>query len=118
MVVDRRGFTLVEIMDVIVILGILASVAIGLTMTFREKAFISSIESDLSNALKVSAVFYSDSPDGELTLVILEANGFSASRDVIINVVDGEMDTLRITATHPSVIGTYEVDKAGNIFKQ
>jgi prepilin-type N-terminal cleavage/methylation domain-containing protein len=114
----ERGFTLVEVMVVIVIVGILASIAIGLTVSYREKAYISCMKTDLSNAFKDSVVFFSDFPDDGLTLEILEANGYNVSEDVSIDVVDGKSESLRITATHPKIIGTYEVDKTGIIFRQ
>jgi hypothetical protein len=103
---------------VIVIIGILASISIGLTMSFKEKAYIRSIEADLASAFKGSVIFFSENPDGVLTLELLETHGFAASKDVSINVVDPNWDSLRITATHPNVIKTYVVDNTGNIFTQ
>ena len=114
----EKGFTLIEILIVIVVIGILASIAIGVNLRIREQAIIGSIESDLSHAFKVSVIFFSDHPDNELTLALLKAGGYSTSEDVIVDVVDGFCDSLRITGIHPNIIETYEVDNTGNIFKQ
>ena len=105
-------------MLVIVIVGILASIAVALTVTHREKAYISCIETDLSNTYKDCVVFVSDLQNHGPNLEILEANGHSAIEDVSISVVDGKSDSLKIAATHPKVIGIYEVDKTGDIFEQ
>ena len=114
----KNGFTLIEILIVIVVIGILASISIGVNLRIREQAIKGSIESDLSNAFKVSVIFFSEHPEDVLTINLLEANGFSSSEDVIINIDDPNWESLSITATHPNLIGTYEVNNTGDIFKQ
>ena len=114
----EKGFTLIEIMVVIVIMGILASIGMGILINTREKACVSSIKSDLSNAYKVSAAFYAESPDDEIDLDILNAKGLVQSEGVVLTVVDGNWDALSITGTHPNVLTIYELDMTGQIFKQ
>ena len=51
---DQKGFTLIELMIVIAIIGILAAIAIPNYIAYRDKAFCSAAESDadaVSNAL-------------------------------------------------------------------
>ena len=114
----RKGFTLIEIMVVIVIVGILAGLALGVLIDSRRKACVSSIKSDLSNAYKISVAFYADNPDDEIDLDILSAEGLVQSEGVVLTVVDGNRDTLRMTGTHTNVLATYELDVTGRIFKQ
>jgi prepilin-type N-terminal cleavage/methylation domain-containing protein len=114
----EKGYTIIELMVVIVIVGILASIAIGIIIDSRERACVSAIKSDLSNAYKTSAALYAENPENEIELGILYANGFIESEDVEINVVDGNWDTLRITGSHPSVLSIYEMDNTGRVFKQ
>jgi prepilin-type N-terminal cleavage/methylation domain-containing protein len=114
----QKGFTLVELLAVIVILGILAGIAISILLNYRERAQMRTLESDLSEAYRISLAYYIDYPDDQVDLATLTANGYRPSTDVQLTVIDGGQDTLRITATHPNVIGVYEVDKAGRVFKQ
>ena len=114
----QKGLTLVELLALILILGIMAGISITILFGSRQRAHIKSLESDLSRAYKTSLAYYIDHPDGPVDLAVLAANGFSPSNNVQITVVDGGQDTLRITATHPDVIGVYEVDKAGRVFRQ
>ena len=85
----EKGSTLIEIMVVIVILGILARIAIGLTYHFEEKASISHITSDLTQAYKTSVAYFSDNPKDEIDPVDLDAKGFRASADAHIIVANG-----------------------------
>lgn len=46
---NNKGFTLVELMIVVAIIGILAAIAIPQFQAYRAKAFNSAAESDLKN---------------------------------------------------------------------
>jgi prepilin-type N-terminal cleavage/methylation domain-containing protein len=114
----QKGFTLVELLTVILVLGILAAITMTMLFGYRQRAHIRTLESDLLQTYKASLAYYVDHPDDQVDLAILTASGYSPSTDVRITVVDGGQDTLRITARHPNVIGVYEVDKTGRVFKQ
>lgn len=113
-----EGFTLVELAIVIVIVGILATVAINLTLRVTEKGRIKAIESDLSIAYKASVAFHSDYPEDDVDIPDLKGYGYVESPGVSLSIADGAADSLEIRATHPSVSGIYVVDFTGRIYKQ
>jgi len=73
---DHRGFTLIELMIVVAIIGILASIAVPQFAKYRSNSFNSSAVSDLRNIETAEEAYYVEN----LTYVNLPAvAGFSAS---------------------------------------
>ncbi|MDY7038724.1 MAG: prepilin-type N-terminal cleavage/methylation domain-containing protein [Thermodesulfobacteriota bacterium] len=114
----KKGFTLIEIMVVIIIIGILAAIAISILVSLKDKAYISTLKSDLSSAYKASVAYYTDYPEGEITLDILKAIGYSPSDRITLDIIGRRADNLHINATHPAVSAVYMVDKEGRISEQ
>ena len=72
---NSKGFTLIELMIVIAIIGILAAIAIPNFLRYRDKAFCSRSETDAQNILAAVSSYFAD-PDhtqiptlGDLTRV-------------------------------------------------
>ena len=57
---NKNGFTLVELLVVVAIIGILASVAIPQFSTYRMKAGNATAKSDLRNVVSAEEAYYSD----------------------------------------------------------
>ena len=58
---NRRGFTLIELLIVVVIIGILASIAIPKFANTKEKAYLTSMKSDLRNLVTAEEGYFADS---------------------------------------------------------
>jgi len=59
---NKKGFTLIELMIVIAIIGILAAIAIPNFIAYRDKAFCGQGEHDAQNTLAALSSYYAD-PD-------------------------------------------------------
>ena len=56
---DSKGFTLIELMIVIAIIGILSAIAIPNFMAYRSKAYCSAVERDANNLAASIADYFS-----------------------------------------------------------
>jgi prepilin-type N-terminal cleavage/methylation domain-containing protein len=115
---NQRGFTVIELWVAIVIIGILATFAVSYLLDIREEARIATLQSDLSAAYKASLGYYAENPDDEITLDILKEYGYEPSEKVVLHVVDGLRDSLKMTAAHQAVHSKYVVDRDGRIYKK
>jgi prepilin-type N-terminal cleavage/methylation domain-containing protein len=57
---NRRGFTLIEILIVIVIIGILAAIAIPKFANSKDRAVLASLKSDLRNLMTAQETYFGD----------------------------------------------------------
>lgn len=79
---NEKGFTLIEMMIVLAIIGILSSIAVPSLVSYRAEAFDTVAKSDLRNVIKFLGLYfiendtYPGSPDGLL------AAGVRLSKDV------------------------------------
>lgn len=64
---NTKGFTLIELLIVVVIIGILAAIAIPKFANTREKAYVSSMKSDLRNLATAEEIYYSDGNNFQYT---------------------------------------------------
>jgi prepilin-type N-terminal cleavage/methylation domain-containing protein len=115
---NNKGFTFLELLVVLIILGVLLSIAIGLMLDMRERSYVATIKSDLNGAFEAALDFHTSNPSAIATLNDLRDHGYRESLNVTTVVVDGTLDNLKITATHVGVSGIYEIDHEGRIAKQ
>jgi prepilin-type N-terminal cleavage/methylation domain-containing protein len=112
---NEKGFTLIELMIVIAIIGVLAAIAIPSFLSYRRRSYNSSAHSDLKNAYTTARAFCADNPTGSISGVgTLAAYGFRQSDNVAVT-VSGTQGTLQIITAHGSGDRTFTADSDGAI---
>ncbi|TVP56729.1 MAG: prepilin-type N-terminal cleavage/methylation domain-containing protein [Gemmatimonadales bacterium] len=100
---NKKGFTLIELLIVVVIIGILAAIAIPRFSQTRERAFVSSMQSDLRNLQTIQEQFYAD-PANEYTYAVPSALVtdalFATSSGVSVVAGDGNQSGWFATVEH------------------
>ncbi len=110
----QKGFTLIELMIVIAIIGILAAIAIPQFTAYRQRGYNASANADVKNAYTAAQAYFSDNPAGTPTLDNLKSYGFNQTTDVAVTPAMGQ-SAGTITAKHASGPKTFTIDSAGVI---
>ena len=93
---DEKGFTLIELMIVIAIIGILAAIAIPQFAAYRERAYVSALKSDAHSFANAQEAYFADNNIYCMTQGTLEGATYGAE-------ASDNTDSVTITATDPAI---------------
>jgi len=110
---NKKGFTLIELMIVVAIIGILAAIAVPQFMQYRSRSYMTAARTDARNAHTVVHAWLTNNPGGNppAEAIIGPAAGVNYP---VVRASDGSTISIAgggsVTVTHARVNGNYSID--------
>ena len=113
---EQKGFTLIELMIVIAIIGILAAIAIPQFTAYKTRGYKTELRADLKNAYTAAQAYLSDTPTGTIDAIAkLTGAGYKASPNVSLKSGNLTAAAGNIILTHSVLSADGTVDYQGSI---
>jgi prepilin-type N-terminal cleavage/methylation domain-containing protein len=99
---SEKGFTLIELMIVIAIIGILAAIAIPQFAAYRQRSYNSASGADLRNATTAQEAYFVDNQmyTAGIANIAGPTYGLYTSQNVVLSVVAATTSGYNMTAYH------------------
>ena len=112
---DDRGFTLIELMIVIAIIGILAAIAIPQFSAYRVRSYNSAANADLRNATTAQEAYFVDQQDyaDAIASITGSSYGLFLSQNVTVSVIGATTSGYSMQAYHGSGDKTWSIAGPG-----
>ena len=112
---DERGFTLIELMVVVMIIGVLVAIGLPTFLGTRTRAYDAAAHSDIRNAFAAEKAFYSDNATyttDPATMTSIEAaiTYLAGDTPLVVDVVYLDLDPI------PNTIYVSALSKSGACF--
>ncbi len=108
---NQKGFTLIELMIVIAIIGILAAIAIPQFSAYRKRSYNSAAQSDLKNATTAQEAYFVDEQTYAAAVASLIGTTFGlyTSQNVTVSVVAASTGGYTMKSFHSSGDKTWSI---------
>lgn len=97
--VNRKGFTLVEVLVAVAVIGILAAIAIPQLRAYRAKGIDGQMKSALKNAAIAMESYFADKKSYPATVAAITAVGYTPTSGVTLTINLNSFNSYTLTAS-------------------